>query len=181
MPAVKHPDQRHPRAKPRKNTAGLVSIAGKRDEIPELPAKMSGLPPLTSTREAWDRFWSSNVAELVETDSDLGAVLRWAELLDERERAASAFRSLRLVEGSQGQLVLNPLWGVVRSCDTELRALEDRLGMTPKARLQLGVTFGEAGKSLDQLNRLLERDADDDEAEGDEAFDPRQVIEATAT
>ena len=41
--------------------------------------------------------------------------------------------------------------------------------MTPKARMALGIAFGEAARSLSDLNRMLEYD-DGDEADED---DPR--------
>ena len=51
--------------------------------------------------------------------------------------------------------------------DEEIRQLEDRLGLTPRARLQLGITFSEAAKSLDDLNRMFTGDG------GEDAEDPR--------
>jgi hypothetical protein len=140
-------------------------------ELPSCPALLAGKEPLPSTVEAWDRLWSSDVVQVVDLRSDMESVVRWASLLDERERTFRAFRRQRIVEGSTHQPVLNPLWMVVRSCDAELRALEDRIGLTPKARLMLGITYAEAGKSLDELNRLME--VDDDE---EPIVDPRIAI-----
>ena len=74
--------------------------------------------------------------------------------------------------GSQGQPVLNPLGRQLSSSDAESRQLEDRFGLTPMARLRLGVQIGTAARSLDDLNRQLDHD-DQDKTE-----DPRlQVIE----
>ena len=39
-------------------------------------------------------------------------------------------------------------------CLDASRALEDRLGLSPKARAQLGVTFGQAQLSAAELNRM---------------------------
>ena len=77
------------------------------------------------------------------------------------ERAA---RRNRLVAGSKEQPVLSPLLGYVLSLDAEIRQLEDRFGLTPRARLQLGVTFGEAHRSLAELNAAFmeEQTLDDD-------------------
>jgi hypothetical protein len=44
------------------------------------------------------------------------------------------------------------------SLDVEIRQLEDRFGLTPRARLQLGITYGEAKKSLEELNAELQAD-----------------------
>ena len=88
------------------------------------------------------------------------AVVRWASLLDERERAFQLYRKQMVVSGSQGQAVLSPAWKVVQNCDGELRALEDRLGMTPKARLQLGIEFAQAHEGMNRLRRQLEVEDD---------------------
>lgn len=177
MSARKRPDQRRGKAG---TTKDFGVIAHRRTgDPPVCPAKLAGVVPLKATVEAWDRLWRSDVVTVVDLLSDLEAVIRWASLLDERERALRAFRRSRLVEGSQGQPVLNPLWAVVQSCDRELRALEDRIGLSPKARLQLGITYGEAAKSLDELNRLLDMEGDDVD---DDFADPRLgVIDATAS
>lgn len=177
MPAPKVSAAKHPRAKPRTREFGIV--ATREVERPALPSTLGGVKPLATTVEAWDRLWSSDVVNVVDLRSDIEAVIRWAALLDERERTFRAFRKQRIVEGSQGQPTLSPLWQVIRSCDTELRALEDRIGLSPKARLQLGITYAEAGRSLDELNRMLEDDHGDvDEA----AADPRlRVIDVDAS
>ena len=44
--------------------------------------------------------------------------------------------------------------------DTEIRQLEDRFGLSPRARLTLGLTFGEAGHTLEELNRSLGEEVD---------------------
>lgn len=179
MPAPKAKHTLSPRAKPRTQEFGLVlRPAGL--EAPACPAKLAGKEPLPSTVEAWDRVWRSNVVSVVDLLSDLETVVRWASLLDERERALRSFRRRRLVPGSQGQPTLSPLWQVVQACDKELRALEDRIGLSPKARLQLGITFGEAAKSLDSMNAELDMEGDDDDDALDN--DPRlTVIDTTAS
>lgn len=176
MPAPKAKHTKHPRSAARTQEFGVVARRAL-PEAPACPAKLAGVVPLEGTVEAWDRLWRSDVVSVVDLQSDMESVVRWASLLDERERALRAFRRKRLVEGSQGQAVLNPLWNVVRGCDTELRALEDRIGLSPKARLQLGITYAEAGKSLDELNRLL-----DEEGDADVIDDPRlAAIDTTAS
>lgn len=176
MPAPKAKHTLSPRAKPRTQEFGVVARRAL-PETPSCPERIAGAKPLESTAEAWDRLWRSDVVSVVDLLSDMESVVRWASLLDERERALRAFRRQRLVAGSQGQMVINPLWSVVRGCDTELRALEDRIGLSPKARLQLGITYAEAGKSLDELNRLM------DEEDADAAIDDPRLgaIEASAS
>jgi len=174
MSVRKRPDQRKGKA----GTTRDFGVVARRtlSEIPALPEKLNGVRPLAETTEAWNRLWASPVASVVDLASDREAVVRWASLLDERERAFRAFRRKRIVEGSNEQPVLNPLWGVVKACDSELRALEDRIGLSPKARLQLGITYAEAASSLDELNEWM----DEEDAGG--IVDPRLgVIEASAS
>lgn len=151
---------KHPRSPAKGQAIGLVLVNNDR-EVPPAPERIGGRRPRAATIEVWDRFWRSDVAEVVDLESDMTAVLRWIELVDERARAFAAYRKESLVEGSQGQAVLNPMWQVVKACDAELTRLEDRLGMTPKARLQLGIDFAQAGTALHRLNQELDVDADE--------------------
>jgi P27 family predicted phage terminase small subunit len=123
---------------------------------------------MAETQSAWEAFWASDVASLV-TKADVPAVTRLHDLRDERERAYRGYRKERFVTGSTGQPVLNPLAKAMATLDAEIRALEDRFGLTPQARLRLGVVFGEAHRSLDQINREL--DIEIEAAEDDD--DPR--------
>jgi hypothetical protein len=66
-------------------------------------------------------------------------------------------------------MVLNPMGRAMHEFDSEIRQMEDRLGMTPRARLQLGITMGEAARSLADLNRVL-----DEDDEGNDDVDPRE-------
>ena len=76
------------------------------------------------------------------------------------------------MKGSQGQPVLNPALRAVTAFDTSILALEDRLGLTPRARLQLGIQLNEAVRSLAELNRTLQEEEDGTDA------DPRADVRA---
>ena len=120
-------------------------------------------------------FWSSPLGSLV-IPADLPALRRLFTLYDERARAYQGYRHQRLAPGSMGQPGLNPLFSAMKTMDAEIRALEDRFGLSPISRLRLGVALGEAAKSLDELNRSLDADDDTDEP----AADPRvRVVEST--
>ncbi len=93
-------------------------------------------------------------------------------LYDERERAYEEAKDKRIVKGSQDQEVLNPLLKYIAQCDTEIRQIEDRLGMSPRSRLQLGIAFGDAMRSMDELNRRLAA------TDVEEKDDPRLSLEA---
>lgn len=162
------PAPKDPKRRQRRN-AQPAAVVVHMDEVrlakmPELGAGM-----LASTAQAWQDFWSSGIPGQTVLATDLPALRRLFTLYDERERAYRGYAKERLVLGSQGQQVINPLAKVMATADAEIRALEDRFGLSPMARMRLGIAMGEAKKSLEAMNRELE---DDDEADGLES-DPR--------
>ena len=116
------------------------------------------------TVERWVAFWSSPLASQVE-QSDEGAFRRLFWIYDELERLREAIEATgRVVEGSQGQPRPNPLYKQVQEFQAEARQLEDRFGLSPMARLRLGITFADAQASLDGLNaRLAAKIAEQDD------------------
>ena len=126
---------------------------------------------LRATREAWDEFWSSEIARITKP-TQLPMIRRLFARYDERDRAYRAIKKHgRLVAGSQGQPVQNPLLKYIDACDNEIRQLEDRLGLSPRSFAQLGGHYAAAQKSLDDL---------DDGPDGDEP-DPRAQRTANET
>ena len=77
--------------------------------------------------------------------------------MNEKE-SSNKLRKDRLVVGSQGQAVLNPLYSAMLKIDAEIRQLEDRLGMNPKSRISLGIQLGQMKKTLADLNADLEEE-----------------------
>jgi P27 family predicted phage terminase small subunit len=146
----------------RRNTsdAGVLPRAAQ----PLMPSAEQGWR--AGTVERWQEFWMSPLAQQVET-SDYGALRRLFGLYDELDRLWEAVEETgRVVVGSQGQPRPNPLFKQVESFQAEARQLEDRFGLSPMARLRLGITFADAAASLDGLNqRLAERmrQADDED------------------
>lgn len=160
------PDDRRQRRNKRPALTVVHGIKPRRVPAPPVP---DGL--LVATRKLWTRYWAAPISRIVEA-SDEPAIVRLFRLYDERDRAYRGIRKRgRLVVGSQGQEVLNPLAKYIAQCDAEIRSLEDRFGLSAKARLQLGITFGEAQKTLEDLNRDLDVDDDDRDPrlEADEA------------
>lgn len=134
---------------------GLVVIGDRIAEAPPPPdARL-----LAVTRDAWIDFWSSPLARLVSTKTDLMALRRLFLWYDEQERALRAYRRRRLVTGSTGQMVLNPVLKAIAPGD--VLALEDRFGLNPRARLALGVILGDAQRSLADINAELDSDEDE--------------------
>jgi P27 family predicted phage terminase small subunit len=146
------PTPKPPNRRQRTNTA-IVPFRGVQISAPPMPAGL-----LSSTQSLWANFWNSPLARAVEPSSDLACITRYFELTDERQRLFTAFKRKRFVKGSYGQVVLNPAGRALHAFDAELRQLEDRLGLTPRARLQLGIQLTEAARSLAELNEALEDD-----------------------
>ena len=149
MSKAKPVEQREHRIRPK-----LVDISAyKEREIPKLKGRY-----LKNTKLWWEDFWNSDLASAIDTKSDQSAVYRLATLIDERERIYKQAKKDRLVVGSQGQVVLNPLYSAMLKIDAEIRQLEDRLGMNPKSRISLGIQLGQMKKTLADLNADLEEE-----------------------
>ena len=149
MSKAKPIDQREHRIRPK-----VVDIgAYKSRNIPKLRGRY-----LKNTKLWWEDFWNSDLASAIDTKSDQQAVYRLATLIDERERIFKQAKKDRLVVGSQGQAVINPLYSAMLKIDAEIRQLEDRLGMNPKSRISLGIQLGQMKKTLADLNADLEEE-----------------------
>ena len=133
----------------------LVSDAQVR--VPDPPREL-----LAVTRRLWESYWTSPLIGVVQVETDLPAIQRMFTLYDERERAYRGYRKARLVAGSRGQVALSPLGKQMLAMDAEIRQLEDRFGCTPKSRAQLGLKLAEAQRTLEDLNRDVEVDWQDD-------------------
>ena len=127
---------------------------------------------LAKTTRDWDEFWLSPLSKSV-LPTDVPALERLFQLRDDRERAHRGVRNHPMIEGSQGQAVMNPLHRQITSYDAEIRQLEDRFGLNTKARQQMGHTLAQAALTLDDLNAQMLAD------EADEP-DPRIVRSRTA-
>lgn len=124
---------------------------------------------LEEIKVQWAEFWGSELAAAAKVPTDLPGLVRLFSLRDERERAYRSYRKKRLVLGSQGQMVINPMAKVVQVCDAEIRMLEDRFGLSSQARARLGITFMDAkakAHSLESMNQDLASDGGR-KAEGD--------------
>jgi P27 family predicted phage terminase small subunit len=141
-PLPKHPDRRH-----RRNVR----------DVRVLPLEVSQAAPpaptglLKSTIARWEAYWRSPVAAAADPVTDLPLIERYFRALDELERCGRVFRKARVTAGSQGQIVLHPLARYLSQLSSELMALEDRLGLSPKSRAQLGMAIAEAQKTLGDL------------------------------
>ena len=120
---------------------------------------------------SWAEFWGSELSQLVKP-TDMSAVRRLWSYYQQHEDLTRVFERSRLVSGSQGQPRLNPALDGLMKLETAILRLENELGLTPSARLRLGITFADATNSLQALSERFAsvdfEDEDDLWAESDE-------------
>jgi P27 family predicted phage terminase small subunit len=157
----------------RRDLGELAVLPGGKLPVPDPPTGI-----LKASKQTWTTFWESDLGQspAIRRDTDLGVVERLWQLYDERDRAYRGYKRARLIKGSQGQMVLNPLGRMFLDLEGKIQSLEDRIGLSPMARLKLGITFGQAHQSLEDLNRRMNEDSDRDE----DPRDPR-IIEVSSS
>lgn len=167
-------------------------------EAPEPPGNL-----LKATVKRWDIFWASPVATLIQ-QTDLPALERLFVNYDELERTRRAMykdpppkpergpneshnefqirlsewrvaaQSIgRLIKSDKG-LKLNPLLVHMKQLERNIDALEDRFGLTLRARQELGLTRLKAKTLAEITGDNGHQDAIDGEAE--EEPDPRASL-----
>ena len=114
-------------------------------------------PPglLKPSRDRWARFWESRAALAVDTASDMPRLIRWIQVTDEYDRAMKVITGARLVKGSMGQPVLNPLVGYVAHLEAMITRTEKEFGMTPMARARLDLKRPSTDEELEALFAAL--------------------------
>ena len=132
----------------RSNHPRVVELAAFKERVvPPVPFEFK----YPETGVWWEDFWGSPVAVMVSDASDFSVVVRLVSLLELREQAFRSVREEPLIVGSKDQPVENPLAKAMSRYDAEIRALEDRVGLSPRSRLALNISLGAAKRSLDEL------------------------------
>jgi len=131
--------------------------------IPEPPEGLDG-----ARLESWRGFFESELSQLV-NGTDLSAVNRLWSYYQQHADLTNIFAKGRMVAGSTGQPRLNPALDGLMKLETAILRLENELGLTPSARLRLGIVFADATNSLDELAQRYARPAITDEDLWDEA------------
>jgi phage terminase small subunit len=150
----------------------LVPVAGKIGRA--IPVAPDGIRSYLV--DSWAEYWSSPLAQVGDEHTKRAAVTRLWQMYDLRDKHYEAYRAAPLVEGSQGQTVLNPLGRQMAQLETQITALEDRLGLNPKAQIGLGISWAQ-GQA--QLASLAERVFHGNETPGDDEddVDPRELVQ----
>lgn len=153
------------------------AIATAARKIKAFPEPAGGL--LKASKQAWVTFWQSISAEVAE-DVDVLVAERWLLAYDEYHRSLNAFRRRRLVDGSTGQPVLNPLAAWVSSREAAMHKAEVQLGIGMKNRADLAIGVGNARMTAAQLNRMTEvASAGEVQREDEDIVDAELVEEFT--
>jgi hypothetical protein len=161
----------------RRNTTDLEVIGGApASACPPAPHPATGPKLYAETVELWASFWASDVAGAV-TPADRPALVRLFRAYDERERYARKVRKDPLSTGSQGQPILHPFTKELARLDSLIGSLEDRFGLTPRARLGLGLQATGLRKSVEELNREFAAPDELEVIDGDvvDDVDPRRA------
>lgn len=153
--------------------AGLSKNGLKQDLVERLLAADSslepaGLPPLpvvqwpegkdwhAQSRVRWREIWESEVSQIWDAKGDMGRLVRYIVNFDQWLKLTEAIAGREVVRGSRGQVRANPLFNVRIGLELELKAAEEKLGLTPMDRMRLGIEIGGAARGLDDARKLLE-------------------------
>ncbi len=117
---------------------------------------------LKATRTDWSELWESDVSQAYGRHH-LPAIYRLFDFRDAQARALALYRRQPMVDGSMGQPVSNPALATADKLEKSITALEDRLGLTPKAQAALGIAIGQHQLTAAELNKLAAGGDDDDD------------------
>jgi P27 family predicted phage terminase small subunit len=151
---AKKPAERRQSAKTRRGThtpdATLVLLP---PSVPLVPAAQPHWrDPVV---EAWQDLWLSPLAgPKFLTVTDRPALVRLFEFRNRLLAAIEAFEVEPIVAGSTGQATLSPWALEVARLEAAVARLEAQFGLTPLARLKLGISF-EEGINLAARNAQL--------------------------
>lgn len=125
---------------------------------------------LKATKTDWADLWAADVSQAYGRQH-LPAIYPLFDFRDAQARALGLYRSQPMVDGSMGQPVSNPALAAADKLEKSITALEDRLGLTPKAQASLGIAIGQHQLTAAELNKLAagSDDDDDDRSSGDVA------------
>ena len=103
---------------------------------PDPPAGLSEV-----NQKFWRELWRSKLSPAILPDTDMPALTRLFALYDERDKLDRVYAAAVLLKDEAGQPRVNPLRGVIATCDEQIMKLEDRFGLNPISRLRLGIKF----------------------------------------
>lgn len=153
--------------------AGIPKARLKQDQVEAILASDDGLasaflPPLPEiqwpegadwhdlTVLRWRDIWASDVAQVWDRNGDMGRLVRYIITFDNWVKMKQATSGREVVRGSHGTMRANPLFRVLTGLELDLKAAEEKLGLTPMDRMRLGIEFGGAARGIEDARKLLE-------------------------
>lgn len=127
------------------------------ERLMELPAVPDELSPALAS--AWQAYWDNPVSFVAEV-VDVPMIRRLFGLYAQHEKAAAVVAQALVVKGSVGQIRVNPLADHLLKLETAILRLENELGLTPMARVRLGIQLRTEDDDQDApsvIDQLAER------------------------
>lgn len=150
MPQPKKPAERRQRGARSSDVGASIAV------LPTVAAQVVAGADLAwrdEVQEQWAELWSSPLSGVIKP-TDLPALRRLFTYRSKLIEAQERFEEAPIAPGSMGQPTMSPWAAEVHRLEATIQKLEDRCGLTPMARLRLGITF-EEGVSLAQRNAQL--------------------------
>jgi P27 family predicted phage terminase small subunit len=140
--------QKHPDALAFRRAGRYRPLMVAEGEPPVQPCPGGVVP---RAKEAWERLWQSPLRRAYE-DSDLPALFRWLWWYDQWLRTAEQISQTGPTRrGARGDVVLRSSVRFLNACEAALQSLEESLGLTPLARMRLGLVFSNGPSALELL------------------------------
>jgi len=146
---------------------GLAPLYKQQELLPEreIPkARENWLPQVV---EMWDEYWNSDVA-FAATESAQPGIYTLFDLRDQYIRMMVRFQD-KPIERTGTGTKLNPVFTAIDKLVTKILHLEDRYGLNPRSRIQLGIAMGQQQLTVAELNRMAENK--EKETPNDDAID----------
>ena len=145
------------KAEPQRNASKSLKPAAPEPEnlatqqLPPVPTHLT-----RKGKDVWRSVWAAG-GDAYSVLTDANVIERYATLHDRRDELLTMLSDEGMVSvGSQGQQVLHPAARYIADVEKAMLGLEAVLGLTPEARLRLGISAIEKESKLDQFLKAAE-------------------------
>ena len=119
-----------------------------RERLEDIPEHPDSLPE--SQYHNWDLYWSSSIA-LAADDVDIAVLTRLFCYRDELEKSIDIWQKMDIEERYEEQIgrysvkrVVHPLSKRIKELEKLVLTIEDKVGLSPRSRAQLGIEISNA-------------------------------------
>ena len=123
-------------------------VIPRKDELTEVPPYPELLPD--SQKQYWDLYWNSSIA-LAADEVDVAVLTRLFCYRDELEQSLDMWQQMNMDERYEEQIgrfsvkrVVHPLAKRIKDLEKLVLTLEDKVGLSPRSRAQLGIEISHA-------------------------------------